>query len=185
MSTTIRSSRGGRTRGYAETVDIDLVDGMFLRMRKIQLRNVPNPLLRKLKARAALAGMSLSDYLLAELQQIAESPTMEELESNDSARLSPTRSAMSDVSIRIQPTPNPNSLLFHVDRTVTKERMKQFNSAAEANGVPLAMALFAIENVTTIFFMPNSITVSKDPAGDWDEIAPAAEEAIREHFASA
>ena len=90
---------------------------------------------------------------------------------------------MSDVTIRVQPTPNPNSLLFHGDRTVTQERMKQFNSADEAEGVPLAKALFAIENVATIFFMPNSITVSKAPEGDWDEIAPAAEEAIQAHFA--
>lgn len=89
---------------------------------------------------------------------------------------------MSDVNIRVQPTPNPNSLLFHVDRTVTEERMKQFNSSDEAAGVPLAKALFEIEHVTTIFFMPGSITVSKDPGGDWDAIAPAAEEAIRAHF---
>ncbi|MGH7565077.1 MAG: NifU N-terminal domain-containing protein [Gemmatimonadota bacterium] len=89
---------------------------------------------------------------------------------------------MPDVNIRIQPTPNPNSLLFHVDRAVTAERMKQFNSAEDAAGVPLAEALFAIENVSTVFFMPNSITVSKEPEGDWDEIAPAAEEAIAAHF---
>ena len=90
---------------------------------------------------------------------------------------------MSDVTIRVQPTPNPNSLLFHIDRKVTDERMKQFNSADEAEAAPLAKALFAIENVTTIFFMPNSITVSKEPEGDWDEIAPAAEKAIQAHFA--
>lgn len=36
--------------------------------RMIQIRNVPDALLhRGLKARAAMAGMSLSDYLLAEL----------------------------------------------------------------------------------------------------------------------
>lgn len=92
---------------------------------------------------------------------------------------------MSDVNIRIQPTPNPNSLLFHIERTVTEERMKQFNSAEEAEGVPLAKALFAIESVTTVFFMPNSITVSKEPEGDWDKIAPAAEAAIRSHFGEA
>jgi len=45
----------------------------------IQIRNVPTGLHRKLKARAALAGMSLSDYLLAELRQSAERPTLEEL----------------------------------------------------------------------------------------------------------
>jgi antitoxin FitA len=45
----------------------------------IQIRNVPDALHRRLKSRAALAGMSLSDYLLAELRQIADWPTVEEL----------------------------------------------------------------------------------------------------------
>ena len=45
----------------------------------IQLRNVPDGLHRSLKARAALAGMSLSDYLLAEIKEIAEKPTLAEL----------------------------------------------------------------------------------------------------------
>ncbi|HET6180570.1 MAG TPA: hypothetical protein VFE61_26870 [Candidatus Sulfotelmatobacter sp.] len=44
----------------------------------IQLRNVPDALHRSLKARAAMAGMSLSDYLLAEIREIAERPTLEE-----------------------------------------------------------------------------------------------------------
>jgi plasmid stability protein len=47
--------------------------------RMIQVRNVPDSLHRTLKARAALAGMSLSDYLLKELRMIAERPTMEEM----------------------------------------------------------------------------------------------------------
>jgi antitoxin FitA len=45
----------------------------------IQIRNVPEALHRKLKSRAALAGMSLSDYLLAELRRVAEWPTTAEL----------------------------------------------------------------------------------------------------------
>ena len=45
----------------------------------IQIRNVPDALHRKLKSRAALAGMSLSDYLLAELRQLADWPTPAEL----------------------------------------------------------------------------------------------------------
>ena len=44
----------------------------------IQLRNVPDALHRSLKARAAMAGMSLSDYLLAEIREIAERPTLAE-----------------------------------------------------------------------------------------------------------
>jgi antitoxin FitA len=45
----------------------------------IQIRNVPDELHRRLKSRAALAGMSLSDYLLNEIRQVAERPTLEEL----------------------------------------------------------------------------------------------------------
>ena len=45
----------------------------------IQLRNVPDALHRVLKARAAMSGMSLSDYLLGEIKEIAERPTLAEL----------------------------------------------------------------------------------------------------------
>jgi plasmid stability protein len=44
----------------------------------IQVRNVPDSLHRGLKARAAMAGMSLSDYLLMEIKEIAEKPTLAE-----------------------------------------------------------------------------------------------------------
>ena len=45
----------------------------------VQIRNVPDALHRKLKARAATAGQSLSDYLLAEVGRIAARPTREEM----------------------------------------------------------------------------------------------------------
>jgi antitoxin FitA len=45
----------------------------------IQLRNVPDSLHRQLKARAALAGMPLSDFLIREVRKIAEYPTPEEM----------------------------------------------------------------------------------------------------------
>lgn len=45
----------------------------------LQLRSVPDRLHRTLKARAALAGMSLSDYLIEEIRRVAERPSLEEL----------------------------------------------------------------------------------------------------------
>ncbi len=45
----------------------------------IQIRNVPDNVHRTLKSRAALAGVSLSDYLLNEIRQVAERPTLEEM----------------------------------------------------------------------------------------------------------
>ncbi len=47
--------------------------------RMIQLRHVPDALHRQLKARAAMAGLPLSDYLIREVRKIAELPTAEEM----------------------------------------------------------------------------------------------------------
>lgn len=45
----------------------------------IQIRNVPDDLHATLKARAAGAGMTLSDYLLFEIRHVAERPTPQEI----------------------------------------------------------------------------------------------------------
>jgi len=63
----------------------------------IQIRHVPEPLHRKLKARAAIEGMALSDYLLKEVSRVAEHPTLDEIKERLSRRrpvapgLSPAR----------------------------------------------------------------------------------------------
>jgi hypothetical protein len=67
----------------------------FVHMSKmIQLRHVPDELHRKLKARAALEGLSLSDYLLQEVRRVAERPTTADLR----ARLARRAPAALDVS---------------------------------------------------------------------------------------
>ena len=45
----------------------------------IQLRHVPDTLHRQLKARAALEGLSLSDFLIREARKIADRPTAAEM----------------------------------------------------------------------------------------------------------
>jgi plasmid stability protein len=47
--------------------------------RMIQIRHVPDALHRALKVRAAQAGMTLSDFLLAEVRKVAERPSRQEL----------------------------------------------------------------------------------------------------------
>ena len=59
----------------------------------IQIRHVPNDVHRTLKARAAMAGMSLSDYLLDEVRRLAERPTLEEMK----VRLAKLRPVVPDV----------------------------------------------------------------------------------------
>jgi antitoxin FitA len=45
----------------------------------VQIRNVPSDLHRELKARAALEGMSLSEYLLREIRHAVDRPTLDEM----------------------------------------------------------------------------------------------------------
>jgi hypothetical protein len=45
----------------------------------IQIRHVPDRLHRRLKARAAAAGMTLSDYLRLELERVSEQLSVEEI----------------------------------------------------------------------------------------------------------
>jgi antitoxin FitA len=52
----------------------------------VQIRNVPTELHRELKARAALEGMSLSDYLLRELRHALDRPTLDEIRKRLSRR---------------------------------------------------------------------------------------------------
>ena len=52
----------------------------------IQLRNVPDALHRKLKARASLAGRSLSDYLLEQIRELSQRPTPTEMRERLRAR---------------------------------------------------------------------------------------------------
>lgn len=65
----------------------------------IQVRNVPDDLHRRLKARAALSGKSLSEYLLQELRHAAARPTPEEMRARleGRARVHPEESVVEAV----------------------------------------------------------------------------------------
>ena len=68
----------------------------------IQIRNVPDALHRKLKSRAALAGMSLSDYLLQQIRVVAAQPTMEEMRARLARRSAVTLSEDTADAVRAE-----------------------------------------------------------------------------------
>ena len=45
----------------------------------VQIRNVPVEIHRRLKARAAVEGMSMSDYILREVRKALDRPTRQEI----------------------------------------------------------------------------------------------------------
>jgi hypothetical protein len=54
----------------------------------IQIRHVPDAVHRRLKAKAAMEGMSLSDFLRREAERIAERPSLSELKERLASRTS-------------------------------------------------------------------------------------------------
>ena len=71
-------------------------------MKLLQIRNVPEDVHRTLKSRAALAGMSLSEYALAELRRAAERPTREEILARIAARPAARLRPSSDAAVRAE-----------------------------------------------------------------------------------
>jgi hypothetical protein len=59
-----------------------------------------------------------------------------------------------------------------------------FPSAETAEKSPLARRIFAVENVTGVFFGTDFVTVTKAEGTEWDHIKPAILGAIMEHFQS-
>jgi antitoxin FitA len=66
----------------------------------VQIRNVPDEIHRRLKARAALAGLSISEYLLHDIERSLERPTRSELldRLNGRSRVEPVESVAAAVT---------------------------------------------------------------------------------------
>lgn len=82
-------------------------------------------------------------------------------------------------------TPNPDTLRFAVDRTLTDRGGKDFPDPADAGASPLARRLFALEGVAALYVGREFVTVTKARGLPWNEpLVEAIRAAIREHLAS-
>lgn len=80
----------------------------------------------------------------------------------------------------IEPTPNPNAMKFVLKEPLSSGGSRSYDRASDAEGDPLAEALFQIEHVVSVFYMDRFLTVTKDPFGGWDELLPKLAVPIRE-----
>ena len=86
------------------------------------------------------------------------------------------------MGVRLDPTPNPNSLKITVSVPVSAKPVT-FASAAAATADPLAKKLFDVPGVKSVFMISNFVTVTKDPATEWDAIAGTLAGIVEAHFA--
>ena len=80
----------------------------------------------------------------------------------------------------IEPTPNPNARKFVLREPLTYGVARSYESAAAAQGDPLAAALFAVPHVTSVFYLDTWLTVTQDGEADWNELARQVAGPIRE-----
>lgn len=84
--------------------------------------------------------------------------------------------------IETEATPNPATLKFNPGRMVGGDQTHQFSDHSAAAASPLAQRLFAIDQITAVFFGPDFITATKSDAVDWPTIKPAVLGAIMDHY---
>ena len=92
---------------------------------------------------------------------------------------------MVDMSIQIRGEPLTNTKCkFIVDRPVYADRSFFFANKEQADGSPLAEALFNIEGVASVLLSHNVVTIGKANDAEWPVIGKQIGAAIRNHLGS-
>lgn len=99
----------------------------------------------------------------------------------DAARV---RRQMGAMLIETELTPNPATLKFLPGRTVMDSGTRDFATPEEAEVSPLADALFALGDVTGVFFGRDFISVTAAPGVDWSGLKPDVLGILLDHFSA-
>ena len=85
--------------------------------------------------------------------------------------------------IQTEATPNPATLKFLPDCQVLESGTYEAKTVEEAQDSPLASALMELPGVTSVFFAPEFISVTKSDA-EWGHLRPAVLGVVTEFFLS-
>lgn len=80
---------------------------------------------------------------------------------------------------RNDPTPNPDAIKFVLDGQIVSAGSRSFRDRTLCED-PVAKRLFEIEEVVSVFFVSNVVTVTKDPFGDWSVLIPRINQVLEE-----
>ena len=88
-----------------------------------------------------------------------------------------------EIRTMVQSTPNPNALKFVLNVPVKTQGKVTYKNAGQCSHNPMAAALFAIGNITEVYFFDNYVTVTQDGQADWDKIEEQIKKVILEYAA--
>ncbi len=91
---------------------------------------------------------------------------------------------MATMLIETEATPNPATLKFLPGRAVMETGSRDFASPEEAEASPLAEALFALGDVTGVFFGSSFISVTVAPGVEWSAAKPDILGILLDHFSA-
>lgn len=83
--------------------------------------------------------------------------------------------------VSVVPTPNPDALKFTVEEELIREGSRSFTSQAAAEKDEVASKLFALDGVTSVFYMANFVTVNKSSEMSWDTLESQILAVLRDH----
>ena len=89
---------------------------------------------------------------------------------------------MQPMLIETESTPNPATLKFLPGQAVMEAGTRDFASPEEAAASPLATALFALGDVTGVFFGRDFISVTIAPGAEWVDVKPDVLGIVMDHF---
>jgi len=84
--------------------------------------------------------------------------------------------------IQTEITPNPSTLKFIPGKKVLDTGSVEFANKSEAKQSPLALRLFSVRGVESVFFSTDFISISKSDHEEWDGLKPLVLEAITDHY---
>jgi hypothetical protein len=79
-------------------------------------------------------------------------------------------------------TPNPNAVKFTLDRPSTEGGAQTVREGTDPSESPLGARIFALDGVTNVFLVSNFVSVTKEEATDWQDLAPEVIAQIEAHF---
>ena len=92
---------------------------------------------------------------------------------------------MTVMLIATEPTPNPATLKFLPGRVVMETGTRDFATPEEAEVSPLAEAIFALGDVTGVFFGRDFVSVTAAPGVEWPSLKPDVVAILLDHFSAA
>jgi hypothetical protein len=86
------------------------------------------------------------------------------------------------VEVTVSTTPNEHAMKYTLNCPAIETGYKTYKNSPEAEGCPVAKALFAIAGVEQVFLMADFVTVNKKTDAKWSNMEGAVLDAIKDSY---